>query len=183
MDSEQKNQFTKIIIATIIVSALVGFGAGALSSGLLTGKLQTNFQNILPQTNNASNVPQIVTSQEAAVENVVKDVSPAVVSVIATANLPTIEQYYNPFDQFFGNLFPQFNIPQNQQQGNQQQEIGGGSGFIISSDGMILTNKHVVDIEGADYTVLTNDGQKYPAQIIAQDPVQDIAILKIICRL
>jgi len=42
-----------------------------------------------------------------------------------------------------------------------------------------LTNKHVVSIEGAQYTVLTNDEQKYPATVLATDPVQDVAILKI----
>ena len=178
MDPE-KNQFTRIIIITIIVSALVGFAGGALSFGILTKKMPASLSAVLTQANNSDNGSQIVTPQETAVEAVVKNVSPSVVSVIATANLASIQQYSNPFDQFFGNLFPQFNSPSSGSQQDNQQEIGGGSGFIISSDGMILTNKHVVDIQGASYTVLTNDGQKYPAQIIAQDPVQDIAILKI----
>ena len=55
----------------------------------------------------------------------------------------------------------------------------GGTGFIISEDGMILTNKHVVLDKEADYTVLTNDGRKFPAKILAQDPFQDLAVLKI----
>ncbi|MEK7546612.1 MAG: trypsin-like peptidase domain-containing protein [Patescibacteria group bacterium] len=59
------------------------------------------------------------------------------------------------------------------------QEIGGGSGFIISSNGLILTNKHVVFDKNASYTVLTNDGKKYDAKILDRDPVQDLAIVKI----
>ena len=65
------------------------------------------------------------------------------------------------------------------QNGTKLQEVGGGSGFIISSDGMILTNKHVAADDTAEYTVLTNDGKKYPATVLARDPVQDLAILKI----
>jgi S1-C subfamily serine protease len=169
---------TRIIVITIIISVLAGFAGGFLSFGILTRQMPASFSNILSNSANSGNVSQTVTPQEMAVETVVKNVAPSVVSVIATANLSS-GQYSNPLDQFFGNLFPQLNPPSSPSQNSQPQEIGGGSGFIISGDGMILTNKHVVDIQGASYTVLTNDGQKYPAQIIAQDPVQDIAILKI----
>jgi len=57
--------------------------------------------------------------------------------------------------------------------------VGGGSGFIVSKDGLILTNKHVVSDENAEYTVLTNEGEKIPAKVLARDPFQDIAILKV----
>ena len=59
------------------------------------------------------------------------------------------------------------------------RQIGGGTGFIVSEDGLILTNKHVVLDEEADYTVFTNDGRKFSAEILARDPVQDLAIIKI----
>ena len=57
--------------------------------------------------------------------------------------------------------------------------MGGGSGFIISSDGLILTNKHVVSDVKASYSVLTNDGNTYPAKVLARDTNQDLAVLKI----
>ena len=57
--------------------------------------------------------------------------------------------------------------------------MGGGSGFIISSDGLILTNKHVVLDKQASYTVFTNDGKKYEAKVLARDPSQDLAVLKV----
>lgn len=59
---------------------------------------------------------------------------------------------------------------------------GAGSGFLISEDGLILTNKHVVtvaDIAKADYRVTLYSGKQYYAQLIGQDPVGDLAILKI----
>jgi S1-C subfamily serine protease len=54
-----------------------------------------------------------------------------------------------------------------------------GSGFIISDDGLIITNKHVVDFEDAQYNVLTNDGKEYAVEKIYRDPLNDLAILKI----
>ena len=57
--------------------------------------------------------------------------------------------------------------------------MGAGTGFIVSSDGMILTNKHVVADADADYTVLLNDGTQLEASIIDTDPFNDLALIKI----
>jgi serine protease Do len=111
------------------------------------------------------------------VPDVVKEVSPAVVSVIISKYVPVlVQEYYNPF----GENSP-FNImiPRIVEKGKELKEVGGGSGFIVSSDGMIVTNKHVVLDETAQYTVLTNDGNKYPAEVLDRDTNQDIAIIKI----
>lgn len=133
-------------------------------------------------------VYQPQSSQESVVINAVKNASPAVVSIIISKYVPIVEQYYvNPFegDQFFQQFFGdqqspfQFQIPQYRQKGVEKQEVGGGTGFVISADGLILTNKHVVIDEKAEYTVLTNDGKKYTAKILARDPIQDLAVLKI----
>ena len=64
-------------------------------------------------------------------------------------------------------------------QGTQKKTIGGGSGFFITSDGYILTNRHVLDDQQADYTVVTSDGKEYVAKVLARDPVRDVAIIKI----
>ena len=87
------------------------------------------------------------------------------------------QQYINPF----GDLMPGFDIqiPQYVQKGTKLQEIGSGSGFIVSADGLVLTNKHVVSDSGAEYTVFTNDNQKYSAKVLALDPMQDLAVIKI----
>lgn len=114
--------------------------------------------------------------QEDLIVSAVKKASPAVVSVIVSKDLPVMEQYFtNPF----GNDFFGFQIPQYRQKGTEKKEVGGGSGFIISADGMIVTNKHVVEDEQAEYTVLTNDGKKYPARVLARDSLNDLAVLKI----
>ncbi len=117
-----------------------------------------------------------------SVPEVVEKVSPAVVSIIITKDLPKIERYYenyNPFgDDWFGHFFD-FKVPRYRQNGTEKKEIGGGTGFIVTSDGLIITNRHVVEDEDAEYTVLMNDETKYKAKILARDPINDIAILKI----
>ena len=70
-------------------------------------------------------------------------------------------------------------MPQYYQDGTQQQQVGGGSGFFVSSNGLIVTNDHVVSDPNAQYTVYTNDGQEHTAKVIAQDATDDIAFLKI----
>lgn len=58
-------------------------------------------------------------------------------------------------------------------------QVGGGSGFIVEAYGIILTNKHVVSEPFATYSVITAEGREFTAEILARDPVDDIAILKI----
>ncbi len=123
---------------------------------------------------------------EQAVVAAAKKVSPAVVSIIISKNVPIISRCpYNPFgnlppefQQFFGNDAGGLTQPCDTGK-TKLQEVGGGSGFIISSDGLILTNKHVVSETGASYTVITNDGKKYDAKVLARDPNQDLAVAKI----
>ena len=122
---------------------------------------------------------------ETAVIAAVKKASPAVVSIVISEQVPIVEQCpYNPFgdlppefQQFFGSI-PNMTQPCDTGK-TQLQEVGGGSGFVISSDGLILTNKHVVSDTSASYTVITNDGKKYSAKVLARDPSQDFAVVKI----
>ncbi len=115
------------------------------------------------------------TTQESAVMNVVKNVSPSVVSVLISKDIPVYEQYVET--QLFGDF--QIQIPQTRQKGTEKQIIGSGSGFIVSSDGMVITNKHVVSEANVFYEVVMADGKKYPAEVLAKDPLQDLAIIKI----
>ncbi len=105
----------------------------------------------------------------------VQKITPAVVSIVITKDLPKIKQYL-----FFPYGFDSgWAIPQYRQEGFQKVKVGGGSGFIVSSDGLILTNRHVVADEQANYTVVTSNDKKYEAKVVARDPINDVAILKI----
>ncbi|MEK7175478.1 MAG: trypsin-like peptidase domain-containing protein [Patescibacteria group bacterium] len=123
-------------------------------------------------------------TQEYFIVDAVKKTNPAVVSIIISKEVPKYEIFINPNAQNpFKDLFPGlvFNFPQYQQRqnGTEKKEIGGGSGFFVSDDGLIVTNRHVVNQKDVEYTVFTNNGKKYIAKIVARDPVLDIALIKI----
>ncbi len=99
-------------------------------------------------------VRKVVAEEEATI-NVVDEASPAVVSVVEKTVI------MNPFT------------------GPLSQEQGIGTGFIIRENGLILTNKHVVSDQNAQYSVVTKDGKQYEVKQINRDPAYDLAILKI----
>jgi S1-C subfamily serine protease len=119
-------------------------------------------------------------SQDELLTAAVSKVSPSVVSIVVTKDVPKLEIVYkNPFGD--DPLFKDFGIkvPVYQQRGTVKQRIGAGTGFIIKSDGYVLTNKHVVYDDKADYTVLLSDGSQKQASAVYRSPGMDIALLKI----
>ncbi len=134
----------------------------------------------LPGSSLSEGIKTVQVNEESAVVDVVKRASPAVVSIIISKDLNKLPGYStSPFDLGPFGLDPFFNNRNNSSPQPNIQEIGGGSGFIISADGLIATNKHVVEDTTATYTVLTNDGKKYDATVLSRDPVNDLAIVKI----
>ena len=109
-------------------------------------------------------VRELVT-EESAVVAVVDRVSVSVVTVsIETPQRRVLR--FSPFEGFRSEL-----------EGGFDQDIG--SGFIVDSEGLIVTNKHVVDTEGAKYKVITNDDEEHEVKEIIKDPSNDLAILRI----
>ncbi len=158
--TEQKlNIPQRFIILAIILSFIFGVLGGLFGSRY--------YQPPKPAPTNQ----QISLSEDSAIIDTVKKASPAVVSIVVSQDLSKIPGYgLNPF---FDDPFNNFNSSPN------IQEVGAGSGFLISSDGLIVTNKHVVNNMQASYTVLTSDGQKYDAKVLSRDPINDLAIVKI----
>lgn len=189
----------KILLGTLFAGAMVGFFLGGFGSRTADPMLAAlpDLQDIrrllfpaipeptappaaLPPPSPLPKLLPSAESYEAQIVSVVERANASVVSIIITKNLPIIEQYFeNPFEEFGIELPFGFGIPQFRQRGVEKQEVGGGSGFIISSDGLIVTNRHVVQDEDADYTVLLNDGSRLAAKVIARDPGLDLAVLKI----
>ena len=111
---------------------------------------------------------------------------PTVVHILNTRNskIETVDVQSNPFDDFFSKPFGFFGNPNQGNGGSQKRQYrtpkkqGTGSGVIISTDGYIVTNNHVV--EGADeLTVTLNDNKEYSARIIGTDKTTDLALIKI----
>ncbi len=96
----------------------------------------------------------LLVKEDSAVITVAKDVSPSVVSITTSSNVTD----------FFGQV---------------QNEASSGTGIVLKADGLILTNKHVVE-GGDNFTVITSDGKEYKGgKVVAKDPSNDIAFLKI----
>lgn len=111
-----------------------------------------------------------IISEESVVIDVVKNTGPSVITVVEEVK-PIQTQTFN-----FG-PFQVYGLPQAQDQTLKSQNIG--SGFVISSDGLIATNKHVVSDIGAKYQIVTNNDKKYTVEKIYKDPLNDIALLKV----
>ncbi|MEI6650807.1 MAG: trypsin-like peptidase domain-containing protein [Candidatus Moraniibacteriota bacterium] len=127
---------------------------------------------------------------DAALVDIVDRTSSSVVSVVASKEITRtpggfgdIPFFFGPFGYDMGGNGQNGNSGPAQGQGEQptteKQKIGSGTGFFVSSDGLIVTNKHVVSDTTADYTVVLAGGKEYPAKVLAVSPNQDIAVLKI----
>lgn len=184
-----KSETARLSAMLAVLLVIFGVYSGIFSQNYVIGQIRSFMEQNLAmpqvQNNEAQANSQVQTAAsynsnvpyEQAIIDAVKQASPSVVSIIISKDLPVYEQHWvNPFGE---NSPFSIEIPQYVQKGTQNQQVGAGSGFIVSTDGMVLTNKHVVSQQGAEYTVLTNDGQKYKAKVLAIDPAQDLALVKI----
>ncbi|HOS87853.1 MAG TPA: trypsin-like peptidase domain-containing protein [Candidatus Pacearchaeota archaeon] len=183
-EKDKKPILNHILIGVVILLAVgifVGFAFGYSLPQNKTNNFvsQSNFANSASQTESAPVVkyePQ--TTQEQKIIQAVKEASPSVVSIVISKDVPVYQYQYpyiDPLDPFWGFFYS----PERVQTGTQKQEVGAGTGFIVSEDGLIITNKHVASDEKAEYTITDIDGNEYTAKIVAVDPVQDLAIIKI----
>jgi serine protease Do len=146
---------TSLMISIVLISGMIfGFLGGLLSVYYIVQKDGIKDSTISSLVQKNENVKL---TESSAVIDSAKKVSPAVVSISATTNVSDI----------FGSI---------------SQQKSAGSGFIITSDGLVLTNKHVVSSTTAEYTVITSDGKTYKGSVMARDPLNDLAIVKIEAR-
>ena len=113
-------------------------------------------------------------TESFSVVEIAKKVCPAVITIVISRDLPKVEGFY-----FFPFGGQQYVVPKVQNGKKEKTKIGGGSGFIISPDGYVLTSNHVVSERDADYTIIYEPNKIYPAKVISRDPINDVAILKI----
>lgn len=169
-----KNFIIWFSLIFVIFISLVG---GALGDRLFGYKLLDSWfpRKGLPIFNPQVEEKVKVVKEESVVIDVVDKVSPSVVTVGIKRTRKIVDPFGNRFDPFGFFNFEEFNVEEEEE--SIEQDIG--SGFIVSKDGMIVTNKHVVaDTEG-DYKVITNDNIELKVEKIYRDPSIDLAILKV----
>jgi serine protease Do len=134
----------------VLLATVAGFGGAALQDVVGDANGQLTVLNVAEKDGNT-----VTTPDEQSIAAVAKAVSPSVVSILTSTSQPS---------RFFNQSF---------------QQEGAGTGMIVSSNGHILTNKHVVD--NADtVTVVLTDGKKYEdVEVLGSDPLNDLAFLKI----
>jgi serine protease Do len=164
MSTELNQQkIANIVLVSVIASSLTGFLGGGIAFSYIDRFQQTN-----TQTSNLN-----ISEEQSAIIDLVEKSNESVVSISISKQIPLRRS--SPFDYFFG-VPSQDTNTQNQ---DVNQTIGGGTGFIVSADGLIVTNKHVVSDSTATYKVLFNDGAEVKAEVKALHPTQDLAIIKV----
>src|SRR2546427_3270093 len=158
---------TWVIAAFMLIVGSMAGGAFVGASMVQAGHApEAALTAAAPPVREAVNMP-------ATFAPVVKAVLPAVVNISSTKVFRTSElQEDNPF----GNLFPGFRMPD-----RLQRQQGEGSGVIVSSDGYIVTNNHVVD-GATELTVSMGDNHELKARVIGTDAKTDIALIKVDAR-
>src|SRR3989344_3650563 len=162
----------KINFKKFLISAAVGIiFLAAVSGGAIADRLFgiKPLDGLFPRLSNSlksDNLEQKVVTEESVVIDVAEKVSPSVVTV----SIETAKRNIMQFDPFGGGFSSTI-------EGGKPQDIG--SGFIVSSDGLVITNKHVVSETNATYKVITKDNKEYKVEKISRDPSNDVAIIKI----
>lgn len=146
-----------IVFVVIMVTAALGAVADRLLNIRLLDKISPR-----PST---TQVEQRIISEEEGVVKVVEKVGPSVVTISAASPVRPVIQF-SPFGGISRGT-----------EGGTEEDIG--TGFVVSDDGLVVTNKHVVSNTSLSYKVSTSDGKTYDVVQISRDPGNDIAVLKI----
>ena len=166
------------VLGIVLLSAVTGAASVMLANNYFSGDYATAAESTeRPSTtfreNSATDalfaskvVPTEFPDLTYAAENAVK----AVVNIESTMEVAS-RQYMDPFFEFFG-------YPQGYGQGSKREAKAGGSGVIISEDGYIVTNNHVID-NATKLRVKLHDGRVFDGKVIGSDPATDVALIKI----
>ncbi len=142
------------LVLVSLVSVLFGVIGGGLSSFVILNYLGTE-QELAPQET-------VINFENGSYKQVWEKASPAVVSVVAMKDL---SEYYN-----------QFSVSGST---GELSKVSSGTGFIITADGLVVTNKHVVGDDTAEYVVILDDGTELTAKVLDKDTLNDIALVQI----
>lgn len=176
MSQQSRTSWPLVVLLSFVFGLLGGYMA-RLDSVSVIGQLFRREVPVNTSKTDKTDAPAPVPPEDQAIVSVVERGSPAVVSIVITKDVPKVRSFYRtPFG------FPFFSQPyldQEETGESTRQTVGHGSGFFVSQDGYIVTNKHVVSDTKAEYTVITSDGKELPATVLALDPLNDVAVIKV----
>ncbi|MFA6131803.1 MAG: trypsin-like peptidase domain-containing protein [Patescibacteria group bacterium] len=166
METPRSTTFIVLLAVTVLISTAFGGLGGFLAGQFLSLSSELSFNGEADK-----NIVRMI-EEESSTISVVDSVTPAVVSIIIKqkASVPQANSFN---DYFYGQA------PSDSSASDELIEVGAGTGFFVTSDGYIVTNRHVADVKEAVFTVVTNDDQEYDATVVDMDPFFDIAIMKI----
>ena len=176
----QSNKKLLVLIGFLVLGLIAG---SALSTNLNSSPSTSDQEELKPagQATAGAKVPELMKQISKAFEDAAAKISPSVVPIFAEQVVKVQSPFGlpdDPFKDFFGDEFFKrfFGTPEQQEQKRVERSLG--SGVIVTKDGYILTNNHVV--QNADkVTVVLNDKKSYQAQIVGRDPQTDVAVIKI----
>lgn len=170
-----KSGVTGLMIAVLILISIISIASSSVVAGLVSFYITK--QQIEENSQKSSAISEVtttrVTDEQSAIIEAVSVARESVVSVIVSKNLTTNSRN-RFFDRFFGE-----NSSSNSSNSTSPTQVGAGTGFIVSTSGYILTNKHVVADNTATYSVVLDNGTELKATVLGRDPLLDIAILKV----
>ncbi|MBI5370053.1 trypsin-like peptidase domain-containing protein [Candidatus Uhrbacteria bacterium] len=150
-----------LFVVGLALSALVGAIAGAFA--VMVFSHAPFFSNSLSSASDKRLVSLV--EEESATIDVVNRVAPAVVSIVVKQERGKVR-----FESLLFGSSPDV---------HELIEVSSGSGFFVSADGYVLTNRHVVSEKDATFFVVTNDGKEFPATLVDTDPFLDVAVLHV----
>ncbi len=143
-----------------VLVSMVSMVFGAAGGGLTSWALMADPVEVTPSDT-------IINFDSGSYKDVWEEAAPAVVSVVAMKDLSSVQ---SPFPGFG------YQTPKDE---NGLSTVSSGTGFIITADGLVVTNKHVVADDSAEYVVILDDGTQLEAKVLDKDSLNDIALIQI----
>lgn len=177
-----KNISTYMVVALVSIGATYGmysymdYKRGYSSSDTYNYGHEFDQNGVRLAALTSDGYPDFTKAAENSIHAVVH-IKSTVKSSVPSGNQQPRRRMIDPFEFFFGNPGGD-NSDDDYQYGSPQPSVGYGSGVIISKDGYIITNNHVID-KASDIEVTLNDNSKYTAKLVGADPQTDIALLKV----
>ena len=160
------------ILASVLVSGLTAYAiVRSTAPEMAPAAVSSDGASFRTVNLEQTDYPDFTYAAESAVDAVVY------VEVLVRTQVRRQQQYMDPFEYFFGNPWGD-SYPRQQQEPQQREQRGSGSGVIIRPDGYIVTNNHVVS-EASEIKVTLNNNKTYDAKVIGTDAATDVALIKI----